>query len=58
MTAQVDRIIKHISQGIMRHAEIHVRVGMELFLTGYTFSATVMEKLGEEMESNKGRQTM
>lgn len=52
-TNWADPTMKHTSLGIIRLAEIHVKVGMEEFLTGHTFSATVMEKLGEEVEINK-----
>lgn len=52
-TSWADDIMEHTSLGIITLAEIRVKVGIEKFFTGHTFSATVMEKLGKEMEINK-----
>ena len=48
---QADHAMKHTSLGIIRFAKIYVKFGMED--TGHIFSATVMEKLGEETGINK-----
>lgn len=48
---QADLPTEHISHRILR-LEIEVEVGMKELLAMHTFPATVVENLGEEMETN------
>lgn len=49
---QADLPTEHTSHRILR-LEIVVEVGKKEHLVMHTFSATVVENLGEEMETNK-----
>lgn len=49
---QADSPTEHSSYRILR-LEMEVKVGMKEILSMHTFSATVVESLGEDMETNK-----